>query len=206
MNANWAEENLQVIRTLMENSAVYRRALAPIFLMVGTIGLGAALVGMGLHLNQERGFTGLWLGAALVVIAVTLFMTRRQALREREAFWSAPTRRVVLALAPALITGALITLICSRRFQVNGLAVLVPVWTVLYGCALNATGALTPRAVRWLGCAFMAAGVAFVAMLCLTDIGVSGVLAHGIMGATFGGLHLLCGLYLAVTGKGSNGS
>ena len=35
MNTNWAEENLKAIRTLMERSAVYRRALGPIMLMAG---------------------------------------------------------------------------------------------------------------------------------------------------------------------------
>ena len=35
METNWAAEQLQTIRTLMERSAVYRRALAPIMLFAG---------------------------------------------------------------------------------------------------------------------------------------------------------------------------
>ena len=38
METNWAAEHLQVIRTLMERSAVYRRALAPIMTFNGAIG------------------------------------------------------------------------------------------------------------------------------------------------------------------------
>ena len=40
MESNWAAEHLQTIRTLMERSAIYRRALAPIMLFAGLTGLG----------------------------------------------------------------------------------------------------------------------------------------------------------------------
>src|SRR6267154_136506 len=39
MESNWAAEHLQVIRTLMERSAVYRRALAPIMIYNGVVWL-----------------------------------------------------------------------------------------------------------------------------------------------------------------------
>jgi len=60
MEPKWAEENLQTIRTLMERSALYRRALAPILLFAGTLGVTAAAVGLLLHLNPIRalGFSG----------------------------------------------------------------------------------------------------------------------------------------------------
>ncbi len=45
METNWAAEQLQTIRTLMERSAVYRRALAPIMLFVGFVGVLAAAIG-----------------------------------------------------------------------------------------------------------------------------------------------------------------
>ena len=40
MQTDWAGENLQVIRTLMERASLYRRALAPIMLTLGALGLG----------------------------------------------------------------------------------------------------------------------------------------------------------------------
>jgi len=46
MQTNWAEENLQTIRTLMERSAVYRRALAPIVIYAGVIGVLTAAAGL----------------------------------------------------------------------------------------------------------------------------------------------------------------
>ena len=46
MQTDWASENLQVIRTLMERSAVYRRALAPVMGLVGATGIAAGVLGV----------------------------------------------------------------------------------------------------------------------------------------------------------------
>jgi len=196
MNAQHAEQNLAVIRTLMERSALYRRALGPIFLVTGGIGVLAALAGLILPMESRAGFLGLWIAAAVVAIVVAVLMTRRQALRDREPLWSAPARRVAHAMLPPLLVGAALTAVVGEIF------VVMPVWMILYGCALHATGFVTPRAVRWLGAAFMAAGVISLAIF---GIWYSARAAAGLMGATFGGLHLLCGLYLTTTQKGSNG-
>jgi len=56
MNPNWAEENLQTIRTLMERSAVYRRALAPIMILAGVIGLATMGIGLYYHFDSTRQF------------------------------------------------------------------------------------------------------------------------------------------------------
>jgi hypothetical protein len=40
-----ANERLDVIRTLMERSAIYRRALAPVMLMLGALGIGGGAAG-----------------------------------------------------------------------------------------------------------------------------------------------------------------
>src|SRR5438132_840899 len=45
MESDWAAENLRVIRTLMERSAIYRRALAPMMLLAGSAGTVAATAG-----------------------------------------------------------------------------------------------------------------------------------------------------------------
>lgn len=61
MNPNWAEENLQTIRTLMERSALYRRALAPIMLGTGLLGVTAAAA-LYFRAESPPAFAGLWLG------------------------------------------------------------------------------------------------------------------------------------------------
>ena len=105
METNWAEENLKTIRTLMERSAIYRRALAPIMLFVGALGVASASIGILCRLDSLRAFGALWLGTAVVALAGALLIARRQALKDKEAFWSPPTRRVAQALIPPLLAG-----------------------------------------------------------------------------------------------------
>ena len=105
MEPNQAVENLQVIRTLMERSAIYRRALAPIMLFTGAIGVLAAAAGLRFKMQEPRQFAELWLGAAAVAVAGAFLLARRQAIKDQEPFWSPPTRRVGQALLPPLLCG-----------------------------------------------------------------------------------------------------
>ena len=44
MEKNWASDHLHTIRTLMERSALYRRALAPVMIAAGVLGMAGAAV------------------------------------------------------------------------------------------------------------------------------------------------------------------
>ena len=86
MESNWAAENLQTIRTLMERSAVYRRALAPVTTYVGIVGILAAIGGVWLKITDTGLFAIYWMTVSLVAIAVAFLLVRRQALKSGEAF------------------------------------------------------------------------------------------------------------------------
>ena len=58
MNPNLAEEHLQTIRLLMERSALYRRALAPIMLAAGILGIIVAAIGLRFHVEAAKAFAG----------------------------------------------------------------------------------------------------------------------------------------------------
>ncbi len=203
MNSNWAAENLQVIRTLMERSAVYRRALAPIMLLAGLLGCAAAAVGFLAHLRSDAGFIELWVGTSVIAGAGAFLLMRQQAIKDREPFWSPPARRIVQAIAPPLIVGAVATLLFVIEPAADGLApiLLAPVWMALYGCALHAAGFFIPRGIKWLGWIFVACGSGL--LLCLfAGVAVFGRQPEGsylAMGATFGLLHLAYGVYLYFT-------
>ncbi|HJN88848.1 MAG TPA: hypothetical protein QGG93_00850, partial [Verrucomicrobiota bacterium] len=64
MSANWAEENLKTIRTLMEQASVYRRAMAPVAIIVGSLGLAAAGLAQAVDWTGPERFAGYWLGVA----------------------------------------------------------------------------------------------------------------------------------------------
>jgi hypothetical protein len=203
MYSNWATEHLLVIRTLMERSAIYRRALAPIVLTLGVLGIVAALLGGTLVASAARTFIVYWSGVGLTGITAAYLMARQQALRDAESFWSAPTRRVTQALLPPLFVGFVASAVAAFEGTSNlhPASWIVPVWMVLYGCALHAAGFFMPRGMKLFGWGFIALGCLLAAWLASGREHPSLVSSHWIMGGSFGGLHLAYGAYLSVTEK-----
>jgi hypothetical protein len=199
-----AARQLDIIRTLMERAALYRRALGPITLLTGALGVVAAAGGWLADLGSPRQFGLYWMVVGCVGLGGAFVVVRRQALRDREPFWSPPTRRVTQALLPAL---------CAGLFA-GGLAVwpawrdplqmwwLPGIWMVLYGCAMHAAGFFMARGIKWFGWAFILTGCVLLAVLTERSY-ASGMpalrYAHLLMGAAFGGLHLVYGAYLHLT-------
>ncbi len=204
MESNWAAENLQTIRTLMERSAVYRRALAPIMLFAGVLGLAATVAGLRFHLDSIRAFGTLWLGTAIVAVAGALLIARRQAFKDQEPFWSPPTRRVTQALLPPLTAGMCLGVVFTSADLDGGFTMLLALlWVLFYGCGLHAAGFFAPRGVKLLGWSFIACACVFLLVAVITNSDFS-FKAHWLMGFFFGGLHLAYGAYLYLTGKGKN--
>ena len=204
MNPNWAEENLLTIRTLMERSAIYRRALAPIMLFAGVMGILAAAVGLVFHLDLQVQFAGLWLGTAVVVVIGALLIARKQALKEKDIFWSPPTRRVAQALAPpltaGLVMGVIFLFVSPYWDQFGGISAIV--WAMFYGCALHSAGFFMSRGVKWFGWIYISLVPCLVfTLLVVYPIRLS---PHWVMGFFFGVLHLLYGGYLCFTEKRKN--
>gem|GEM_PF-180659 len=219
MSDHWAVEHLQVIRTLMERSALYRRALAPVMTFAGATGVIAAALGVFLRVESERAFIGYWFGVALVGLAGALLLVRRQALNSAEAFWSPPARRVATALLPCLVTGLLVGLwflvICSATPAADPppgmtedrgmLIVLTAIWAMLYGCALHAAGFFTSRGLRWLAWVFIAGGAVLLFWITATHhqahLEARWPTSHWLMGLFFGFLQLAYGVGLYFTEK-----
>jgi hypothetical protein len=202
METNWAAEQLQTIRTLMERSAVYRRALAPIMLFAGTVGVAAAAAGLWFHFDSLRAFGALWLGTAIIVVAGAFVIARRQALKDHELFWSPPTRRVAQALLPPLLAGMCLGLV----FVLTGLAtpvILTFIWLLFYGCALHSAGFFMPRGMKWFGWIYVGLACGILCFLAIVQPKVE-FRAHWMMGFFFGVLHLAYGAYLYLTENGKN--
>ena len=201
MDPNLASEHLQVIRTLMERSAIYRRALAPIMIGAGVLGLLGAAVSFFHPIHSNRGFALLWMCVGVAAVVLAYLLARRQALREQEAFWSPPAKRVTEALLPPFYVGASVGLAASLVGEnFDSVAWLVAAtWIVLYGCGLNAAGFFTPRGLRLFGSAFVCSGTVFFMMALDWPQFRTPQAAHGVMGLFFGVLHLAYGAYLYFT-------
>ena len=211
MQPDWATENLQIIRTLMERSAIYRRALAPIMLVTGAFGLLAAAVGILAQIESPRSFIFYWVAVGVAPLTTGLLLVRRQALRAAEPFWSPPTRRVAQAVLPSLVAALLLSaagasLIGPNRadeFSETLTARLLPLfWILLYGCACHAAGFFMRRGIRLFGWILILGGcVWFFAGALGLRIALAG---HWFMGFFFGVLHLAYGVYLLFTEPRAN--
>ncbi len=212
MNPHWAEDNLQTIRTLMERSALYRRALAPIVLFAGILGTVAAAIGLVFDLDTTQEFGLFWLATAGIVIAGSFVIARRQAIKDKEPFWSAPTRRVAQALLPPLTAGMCVGLVMvlyvpGARWGTN--SILVIFWLFFYGCALHSAGFFMPRGIKLFGWIYVISACGCL-LLFSSELEITSPLffssdnANWLMGFFFGILHLAYGAYLYLTENRKN--
>jgi hypothetical protein len=216
MDSNWASENLQVIRTLMERSAIYRRALAPMMILCGLVGTAAALVGLLAQIDRPAAFIAYWMAVSVAPLAGCFLVARAQAMKDAEPFWSPPTRRVAQGLLAPLTAGFAISFVILLHIsslesvqpggpefaRVIGMLWLPLGWVILYGCAINAAAFFMPRGMKLFGWVFIVGGCALFA--CGIPDMSRATAGHGIMGFFFGALHLAYGVYLYFTEKRKN--
>ncbi len=205
MSANWAEENLNTIRALMERASIYRRALAPVSIITGILGIigaGAAqFTGLGVGGSS---FAGYWMCVAVMTTLVGFMVMRGQAVRAGEPFWSPPTRRVAQAMLPLLLAGFLMGLLALRDVPgINPDSIrLTALWMILYGGALHAAGFFMRRGLKLFGWIYLLLGIA---CLFLNEFELMSWFnesrAHLLMGWAFGVNHLAYGLYLRMTSE-----
>ncbi|MFO7694792.1 MAG: hypothetical protein R6V57_17050 [Vicinamibacterales bacterium] len=201
MEQHVAAEHLQVIRTLMERSALYRRTLGPIMLYVGAVGGVAALGGIALGIEAIRAFGAWWLVAAVVAIAGAFTIARRQALQDGERFWSPPALRVTRALLPPLVAGLLLSLALAVYAPEHLRWLFVLGNALFYGCAVHAAGFFMPRGINlfgWLIIVFASAAV-FTRLAFAPGASAAAAVDHALMGGFFGGAHLAYSAYLFMT-------
>lgn len=203
MDADSARERLQVIRTLMERSTIYRRALAPIMTFLGILGLAASFAGALAQIDSAVKFCVYWMVVCAIGLLGAYFIARRQSLKDREPFWSPPTKRVTQALVPPLLVGAIIGVIFTFEIskQPNFSWALPVSWILLYGCALHAAGFFTPRGIKLLGWLFILGGSSLTLSSISVDAQLPFVTSHLLMGIFFGGLQLAYGIYLHFTDR-----
>lgn len=191
-----------MIRTLMERSALYRRRLAPLMMLGAAGAIGGGLVGSLLKLASAREFVLLWGGIAVLVLLGAGWVTRGQAIRAGEVFWTAPTRRIFAAFLPVLLVGGALggTCLVGPASEAAGSRILLIVsWSILFGLGLHSAGFCVAKGVRRLGWAFVLAGSALGVYV--LNRGVDGIPVSPslLMAAIFGGLHLVSAVYLFFT-------
>ena len=187
-DAREAEENLRVIRALMERSTKYST-----FSGISGICAGlASIVGCVVTrmIGHDPGafpaaFLALWSAVIVVAIGADYLLMKRRAARVGKHVISRLGKQMIIACAPGLGVGAVITLYLLQHHM---LGTVFPFWMLAYGIAVSAVGLFSQREVSLLGAAFLLAGTA---ALFAPGFGLT------MMALSFGGFHIVYGLAMS---------
>ena len=189
-----AEEDLRVIRTLMERATTYRAISAPTALVGGVLSIVAAAV---VHLSSgpdsptghrinSREFVFLWIAVLILTVMANAFFVWREARSNGRPFISSGMKLALRAIAPNLIVPALFTTWFLKIGYLGAVELeLVVVWIVFYGLALLSTALFAPRSLVVLGWAVLLTGVS-VPVAANAVEGLSDNVPNVMMGLTFG--------------------
>lgn len=179
-----ALDNLRYIRAAMERAGAF--TALPGWGMVGVgVSAAAAAVAAGLQPSVEL-WMAVWLGEATLALAIGGWALARKAHAANDPILSGPARRFWFSFIPPMLVGGLLTI----ALYAAGLARALPgTWLLLYGTAIVTGGAFSVRIVPVMGLGFMALGA----------VALFGSPAWGdwLMGAGFGGLHIVFGILIA---------
>ena len=187
-----AEENLRVIRSLMEKATVYRAISAPGALIGGSLSVALSALSFVPSLGiGALPFRTAWIGILAFTSLANLWLLRRDAARRSETFISPGMRLALRAMLPALLGGGVCTLVEGN----GGTVLTASLWVLFYGASLLSASHFAPRSICWLGRAFFTAGIGLIIGSAYCFDWWRGTnqeaVAHGIMGATFGIFHLV---------------
>jgi hypothetical protein len=187
-DAREAEENLRVIRALMERSTKFSTFSGLSGICAGLASIIGCIVTRMLG-PDPAGFAAAFLitWSAVIVVAVgsDYLLMKRRAARVGKHVLSRLGKQMVIASTPGLGAGAVLTF---YLLQHKLLGDVYPFWMLAYGIAVCATGLFSQREVSYLGAGFLAAGAA---TLFVPGLGLQ------MMAITFGGFHIAYGIAMS---------
>ena len=183
-----AAATLRYIRSSMEGAMVLA-VPGSAGVVLGSIALLAAALCLVPELH--RFWLGIWLSAALLgAVLGSILIVRESSLRDLRLVGT-PLLKFALCLSPSLGAGLVMTAV--HWFGGNQHAI-PGTWLLLYGCALLTASAATTRIIAALGALFVLFG--------LTALLLPDNLQILMLGAGFGGLHIVFGFLMGRMGSG----
>jgi hypothetical protein len=179
-----AMDNLRYIRETIERAGSFTAVPGAGGVLIGCTALMAAWMSAQ-HISPASWLL-VWTLSAGVALIIGIVGAALKSRRFNLALWSGPGRKFIAGFAPAMLAGAVLTVVLFRA----GTGGLLPgVWLLLYGAAILSGGYSSVRVVPLMGVCFMLFGSA---ALCLN--GWNSVF----LAAGFGGLHIVFGTVIAV--------
>jgi hypothetical protein len=178
-----ALRNLRYIRETMERAGAFTSIPGWGGVVIGVTAVATAALAHG---RDHKSWLIVWLGEAVLAAIVGGAAMIVKARRAGVSFNDRPARRFFTTYFAPILAGAVLTLALVRA---ETFAALPATWLLLYGTSFISSGAYSIPVVPVMGVCFMLLGV--VAALVSFD------LANALLGAGFGGLHILFGAIIA---------
>jgi hypothetical protein len=183
-----AAATLRYIRASMEGAAS--------FVVPGSAGIVLGMFGLlATALSSAPGLREYWLAIWLLVSCAgaavgSILLVRKSSLRGLRLM-DTPIRRFALCLVPSLAAGVILTAVLWS-LQANH--AIPGMWLLLYGSALISASSVTTRTIGTLGALFAGFGLLAFALPDRLQVLV--------LGAGFGGLHIIFGIIIGRVGHG----
>jgi hypothetical protein len=179
-----AMDNLKYIRQTLERAGSFTAVPGKGGVLMGVVAVAAAR--LAAQQSGAGGWLAIWTVAAVLAMGIGICGAALKSRRFQMPLFSGPGRKFIAGFAPAIMAGAVLTMVLYRA----GVSGFLPgVWLLLYGAAVLAGGSASVRIVPIMGACFM-----FVGTLALLLPGWNEVL----LPVGFGGLHLIFGTVIAV--------
>lgn len=194
MDKQSAENDIQLIREVMERSARYTHFSGLSGLVSGSLGLAGCAATYWIDTNLPVGTHDLWYiliwgSVLLLAVAEDLFFAQRQARASGQTIWNPATYQVIRAILPGVFVALVLSfagLQCGLRNSLSA------IWALGYGVALCAAGMFSTREVTYYGVIQLLTGAVVVTFL--REWPYSFYLAAGL---SFGLYQMLFGLWIA---------
>src|SRR5437867_9226989 len=179
-----AIEDIKYIRQTMERAGSFAAVPGWGGILIGVSALLTALISSRLP-SKDLWFAS-WLGEALLAVGIGGWAMAQKAKAAQSTLLYGPGRKFALNLCPAMIAGAIVTLVL---YQYGLFGIMPGVWLLLYGVAVVTGGAFSVNIVPIMGLCFMAIGT--IALFSPFEW------ANWFMAAGFGALHMAFGAVIA---------
>lgn len=178
-----ALNEIRYIRAAMERASAFTSIPGWGGVAIGATAVAAAIMAHGAVPSR---WLAVWLGEAVIATVIAAIAIVIKARRAELSLVSAPARRFFVAYFAPIISAAAMTFVLWRIETYSAMPAL---WLLLYGTSFVSSGAFSIRVVPVMGLCFMLLG--------LTAAFVSFPVANILLGAGFGGLHIIFGFIIA---------
>jgi hypothetical protein len=179
-----AMDNLRYIRRTLERAGSFTAVPGKGGMLMGLIALGAGWLAS--RQSTPSGWLSIWTAAAVIAMLTGIAGSALKSRRFQIPLFSGPGRKFIAGFAPAIVAGAVLTMVLYRA---GNSGFLPGVWLLLYGAAVVSGGYASVRIVPIMGSCFMFLGAAALLLPAWNDL---------LLPAGFGGLHLIFGFIIAV--------